>query len=100
MKKVILVVALMMAASAASATGWGIVGGVIVKPSSGAPAVITFDGTELFTSQAACDVQRQAYLVEKVTTAGSNTDGSYPPFPWAGLVATKIDATRCIKVTP
>ena len=101
MKQVILAIAIAMFAGSAMATGYGIVGGLIIKPDSGASAVIPFDGTELFLSEADCEVQRRAYLEATIKTVGSNTNGVMPPYSsWYGKQVTKIDATKCIKVTP
>ena len=101
MKQAIIVLALMMAASAASAAGYGIVGGIAVKPDGQPTIIIPFDGTELFLSEADCDVQRAAYLTAKVKFATSAETGELPAYStWRNAKVTKIDATKCIKVTP
>lgn len=101
MKQIILAVAAMMFAGSAMATGYGIIGGVSIKPDGQAPIVIQFDGTELFLSEADCEVQRQAYVVSTVKSAGSDLNGVFKQYSqWNPKQATKVDATKCIKVTP
>lgn len=101
MKQIFIAVVLMMFAGMASAAGYGIVGGVVIKPDGVASVVIPFDGQELFLSEADCNIQREAYLMAKVKYAGSSMAGQMPAYnTWYDKQVTKIDATKCIKVTP
>lgn len=98
---IVSILALSLTATAAYSAGYGIIGGLIVKPDGQATAVISFDGTELFLSEADCEIQRQAYVTATIRKAGSNVNGVMPPYAsWYPQQVSKVDATKCIRVTP
>lgn len=103
MKQAILALALMMFVGMASAAGWVITGGIIVKPDGVAAIVVPVEANgplfAPFSSKANCDKQRELYLLEPIKTIGSDAKGVFPPYvEWLTKQATKYDVTRCIQV--
>ena len=97
----VLVLSAVMVASASAST-YGIIGGMVVSGNAiGVPVVIQFDGRELFLSEADCEAALQKILRATVTRANSNAQGVFNATEvWGGVNTTiKTNAATCIKTT-
>lgn len=86
----------------ASAATYGILGAMIVQGSQiGSPAVVQFDGRELFLSEADCNASLEKVLRAKVTRANSDTAGNFSQTEvWAGVpTVIKINMAKCVPTT-